>query len=327
MTSDTPRNWRDGIIPATPEDGAPIIPGRSEPYSGPGMMLGEWAARPLQPYGSPVRTSRHRRAAGRPIARGAFTPEEVNAGRRIAQISFDPVAEYRADINRQLLGYAARLNAYSQRAGLGVILDVSERIATPEEHHAQMGLVARLVEERPDAILHAMRSDQGMVGTFLRVAGNEGYMSEDQRVLDAIAHRHLQKENSEIRAYIDKKRGTKAARQQRAATDALTDRHLDVRDVVKAGSAYIDQDIRASFDCRDVPVGWPKRWRNCVPVPERPDKPTSIHWIGRAESRAYGMEGWGAKAKLAGSLRQLAGAEPLTNRVEAEEESGVFELR
>jgi hypothetical protein len=173
----------------------------------------------------------------------------MTAAARIAVMVF-----HMKDRHAGFLRWVTALSDYSEQEGLGVTW-------TPT---ANAVLVSELW---PGAVLEAVKNDNWMVGVILRRLRDEGSFSLNQQILKAIDRRQAKEQNSAIRQDIRDRRNSKAELVRRAEQQAIAVRFEAYRRMVDDGRAFVDQDVRASIDCRDVAVDAPVDWSKGVPMP------------------------------------------------------------
>jgi hypothetical protein len=175
------------------------------------------------------------------------------AAHRISNNSFDPDASAK-ECARQMILY----NAWAEMNGLGVRFLSSMRSTEVRELW-------------PGAAKEAESDVQ--IGWLLKRLRADGFGSGSPAVLEALEARGLQQRNSKRKKDLRKARNTRPARDFAEAVNKYIDQSTAVLDAVAAGSALIDRDVRASPDCRDVPVEWPHRVVGNMAVPLQPKKP------------------------------------------------------
>jgi hypothetical protein len=185
------------------------------------------------------------------VALANYDPLEAFAARLFGQqLRFDPdilaqtVAAMLADVGRQ---------ADQRKLGIAFTLD-------RRSFHIR--------EQWPFAVEQA-QGDKGKAGALVRHLRQSGFLSKSAKVIEAREWLVRGEENSKARAAIRNVRRKKATLCEQADLESAEHRRSELRRIVREGNAWIDRDVRATLDCRDVAIGRPIRWINGLPIPIR----------------------------------------------------------
>jgi hypothetical protein len=185
----------------------------------------------------------------------------------VALANYDPLESFAA----RLFGQEPRLDADALAQTVAAMLADIRHQADQRQLGVTFTTDRRsfyIREQWPFAVDQA-HSDKGKAGALVRYLRLSGFLSKSPKVLEAKESLVRGEENSRARAAIRSARRKKATLREKADLESATRRHRKLRRIVEQGSAWIDQEVRATPDCRDIATGWPIRWRNGLPIPVR----------------------------------------------------------